>query len=138
MLIYLLMSVPRLAKVVAYDYALDSGTISEKRVVIEVPKNIGFPDGMTSDQEGMLWIAMWGGWKVTRWNPKTGKLLASYETPAQNTSSCCFGGAQLQDLYITTARTGNADDELAAQPLAGGLFRIHTEVSGMETYLFGG
>jgi sugar lactone lactonase YvrE len=125
-------------QVVAYDYDVDSGTISGKRVVIDIPKDIGFPDGMTIDQEGMLWIAIWGGRKVTRWNPQTGKLLASYDTPVKNTSSCCFGGENLQDLYITTARAGNSDDELATQPQAGGLFRLHTDVSGIATYLFGG
>jgi sugar lactone lactonase YvrE len=125
-------------QVVAYNYDLDSGNISGKRVVIEVPKDIGFPDGMTIDREGMLWIAMWGGWKVTRWNPNSGELLETYDTPVRNTSSCCFGGAALQDLYITTARAGNSDDELATQPLAGGLFRLSTDVSGTEPYLFGG
>lgn len=125
-------------QVAAYDFDGDSGAISGKRIVIKVPESVGFPDGMTSDQEGMLWIAMWGGWKVTRWNPHSGELLATYETPVRNTSSCCFGGSSLQDLYITSARTGNTEDELAAQPQAGGLFHLHTNVQGMETFLFGG
>jgi sugar lactone lactonase YvrE len=125
-------------QVVAYDYDVDSGTISNKRLIIEIPRQIGFPDGMTIDQEGMLWIAMWHGWNVTRWNPHSGKMLASYETPARNTSSCCFGGSDLQDLYITTARVGNTEEELTSQPQAGGLFRLRATCPGLPTLEFCG
>ena len=125
-------------QVVAYDYDIDTGTISGKRVVIEVPDDMGWPDGMTIDQEGMLWTAMWGGWKITRWNPDTGILLASHEVPAKNTTSCCFGGSTLRDLYITTARTGNPEEDLESQPTAGGLFKLQTDVQGTETFAFGG
>src|SRR5512141_1257277 len=61
--------------IMAYDYAPTSGGISNPRPLIKVPEELGWPDGMTSDIEGMLWVAMWGGAKLTRWNPITGKLI---------------------------------------------------------------
>lgn len=125
-------------QVVAYDYDIDTGAIYGKRTVIAVPSGMGRPDGMTIDQEGMLWIAMWDGWKVTRWNPVTGTLLETWDMPAKNTTSCCFGGPTLRDLYITTARTGNAEEELESQPAAGGLFKLQTDVQGRQTFTFEG
>lgn len=122
----------------AYDFDAAAGTIANRRVVIRVPPAMGFPDGMTSDREGMLWIAHWGGWQVTRWEPRTGKLLAAYAVPARHTSSCCFGGADLRDLYITSARVRVPADDLPHYPQAGGLFRLRTDVPGLETFYFEG
>src|SRR5690606_35766901 len=59
-------------KVVRYDYDNGTGAIGNKETIINIPREAGFPDGMTIDSEGMLWIAHWGGWQVTRWNPATG------------------------------------------------------------------
>lgn len=111
-------------KVVRYDYDVEKGTITNKRTVIQIPKEAGFPDGMTIDAEGMLWIAHWGGWQVTRWNPKTGEQLTCFKLPVSNVTSCTFGGKSLNDLYITTARKGLSESELSQQPLAGALFVI--------------
>ncbi|MGE9312968.1 SMP-30/gluconolactonase/LRE family protein [Niabella sp. CJ426] len=91
--------------VVAYDYDLNNGSISNKRTVIEIAEEEGFPDGMTIDTEGMLWIAHWGGFQVARWDPSTGTKLSSIQLPVANVTSCVFGGAAHEDLYITTART---------------------------------
>jgi sugar lactone lactonase YvrE len=125
-------------QVAAYDYDIDTGAISGKRVVIEVPDDMGPPDGMTIDQDGMLWIAIWGGWRITRWNPDNGALLASYEVPTAKTTSCCFGGSTLRDLYITTARIDTPEEDLESQPTAGGLFKLTTDVQGTETFAFEG
>ncbi|WP_026809426.1 SMP-30/gluconolactonase/LRE family protein [Arenibacter latericius] len=111
-------------KVVRYDYDMSTGTITNKRTIIHVPKAAGFPDGMTIDREGMLWIAHWGGWQVTRWNPNTGEMLTSFKLPVSNVTSCAFGGNFLNDLYITSAKKGLSDEELKQQPLAGSLFVI--------------
>jgi sugar lactone lactonase YvrE len=62
-------------EVKAFDYDLPTGQIANPRVVIIVPNILGWPDGMTSDLEGNLWIAMWGGAQVTRWDPRIGQLL---------------------------------------------------------------
>ena len=124
--------------VMAYDYDLATGAITAARPAISVPPELGWPDGMTSDAEGMLWVAMWGGAKLTRWNPATGSLLAKIPMLAFNVSSCAFGGPHLTDLYITSARKDMTAEQLVKYPLSGGLFRILTGIQGMPTFEFGG
>jgi sugar lactone lactonase YvrE len=124
--------------VMAYDYALATGEIASPRPAISIPPGMGWPDGMTSDAEGMLWVAMWGGAKLTRWNPATGDLLAEIPIPAFNISSCAFDGPDLTDIYVTSARKGMDADQLTKHPLSGGLFRIRTNIQGMPTFEFGG
>ena len=122
--------------VVAYDFDPSQGRISGKRVVVSLPEGfIGMPDGMCVDGEGMLWIALWGGGAVVRWDPITGKMQERLPVPALNVSSCTFGGEDLGDLIITTARLGT-DTEV--YPEAGGLFKIKPGVKGLTTYRFGG
>jgi sugar lactone lactonase YvrE len=99
---------------------------------------MGWPDGMTSDSEGSLWVALWGGARLTRWDPATGRLLAEVPFPALNVTACAFGGPGLTDLYVTTARKGMSAEQLAKYPHSGGLFRLRTDVRGMPTYEFGG
>jgi sugar lactone lactonase YvrE len=124
--------------VMAYDYDLATGDIANPRPVVTVPPEMGWPDGMTSDTEGMLWVALWGGAKLTRWNPATGRLVAEIPFPALNVSSCCFGGPDLTDLYVTSACKEMNAEELTKYPLSGGLFRIKTNIQGMPTFTFGG
>jgi sugar lactone lactonase YvrE len=125
-------------QVVAFDFDLDTGAISNKRVVVNIPTNEGSPDGMTSDMEGMLWIAHWGGYQVSRWNPETGELIESVSIPAPQVTSCIFGGENLDELYITTARVGLNESTLEKYPKAGALFKIKTDVKGIGTFQFGG
>jgi sugar lactone lactonase YvrE len=125
-------------QVMAYDYDLATGDIANPRAAVTVPPELGWPDGMTSDHQGMLWVAMWGGAKLTRWDPATGRLLESIPLPALNVSSCVFGGPDLSDLYVTSARTGMSAETLKQYPLSGGLFRIKTDIQGMPTFQFGG
>jgi len=122
----------------AFDYDLDGGAIANSRVVIYVPESLGWPDGMTSDLQGNLWIAMWGGAKMTRWNPNTGELLEQIPVPAMNVSSCVFGGRDMSELYITSARKGLDEAALKQYPLTGGVFRLQTKVEGMPTFEFAG
>jgi len=110
--------------VVAFDYDMHLNAISNKRVVITIPTADGIPDGMTIDQDGMLWIACWNGWQVCRYNPIDGNLLARIELPVSQVSSCAFGGSDYSQLYITTASVGLKDKDLAKQPLAGSLFVV--------------
>lgn len=112
-------------QVVAYDYEKSSGRISNKRTVIKIASEEGFPDGMTIDMEGMLWIGHWNGWQVARWNPHTGEKLSHIKMPVAKVTSCTFGGEDLQDLYITTAKVDLAEGEIKKQPLAGSLFVVH-------------
>lgn len=122
----------------AYDYALDTGNISNPRVAVEIPSEMGFPDGMTSDMEGRLWIALWGGSRVSKWNPLNGQKEAEIIVPAPHVTSCVFGGARRDVLYVTTARVGLDESELAQNPLSGALFQIQTQTEGMPTSEFAG
>lgn len=125
-------------KVAAYDFDAASGTISNPRTAVEFPEGEGYPDGMAIDAEGMLWVAHWGGWKVSRFNPATGERLMEIPVPAEQVTSCAFGGEELDELYITTARTGIPEDRLKEQPAAGGLFRVNPGVKGTPTVSYRG
>lgn len=114
----------------AYDYDVSSGEISGKRTAIEIPDGLGYPDGMSIDADDNLWIAMWSGWCVAKFDPRTGELLDKIELPVANVTACAFGGPELNELYITTARKGNSDEELEKQPHAGSLFHAKVDVTG--------
>jgi sugar lactone lactonase YvrE len=122
----------------AFDYDLTTGHITNRRVAATVPKDFGYPDGMTIDGEDMLWVAHFGGGRVTRWKPATGQLLDQIRVPTKNVTSCAFGGAKLDQLYITTARVALQPSELANEPQAGGLFIVEPGVTGRETFEFAG
>jgi sugar lactone lactonase YvrE len=126
-------------QVAAYQYDSLTGKISKKRIVIKFPAEEGYPDGMTIDTEGMLWIAMWGGWKIVRYNPRDGKKLDEIILPVSQVTSCVFGGTTLEDLYITSAKTGLTKSELQDQPFAGSLFVVKkTGLKGMNAFEFEG
>jgi sugar lactone lactonase YvrE len=125
-------------QVSAFDFNPETGTIENRRVVVAVPKDMGAPDGMTSDMEGMIWVAHWGGFQVTRWDPSTGKLLNSIRLPAPIITSCAFGGENRNELFVTTARIGLSEETLEKYPHSGGLFRIQTDVEGVPMYKFRG
>lgn len=122
----------------AFDYDQATGEITGRRDVIQVPEEIGTPDGMTMDCEGMLWVALWDGSRVCRWNPLTGEMLETIVMPVTRPTSCTFGGPDLDILYITSASTRLDEKALATQPLAGGLFQCRPGVCGLPTTDFAG
>ncbi|MDX1523955.1 MAG: SMP-30/gluconolactonase/LRE family protein [Anaerolineae bacterium] len=124
--------------VVAFDYDLETGDVRNRRIVVTIPEGWGDPDGMTTDTEGMLWVALWSGESVTRWNPATGELLERIPVPALNVSSCTFGGPEMNELFLTTARKGTDPATLAKYPKTGAVFRHKTNVVGMENFVFAG
>ena len=124
------------SQIKAYDYDNYTGNISNERVAVDIPEDLGFPDGMTIDAEDMVWVGMWNGNAVIRFNPKTGTLLEKIEVPAHNVTSCAFGGANLETLYITTARLDMTDEELERFPLAGSLFKVNPGVNGVKSNAF--
>jgi len=125
--------------VVAYDYEPSGGGICNGRVVVTIPEEWGSPDGMTVDTDGMLWIALWGGWKIIRCDPASGKKLIQLFLPASQVTSCVFGGHTLEDIYVTTARVGLSDADLLSQPLAGSLFVIKKSgFRGLDAFHFEG
>jgi len=125
-------------QVMAYAYDLETGRMKDGRMIVTLPEQEGLPDGMAVDEEGMIWVAQWDGYKVSRWNPHTGRLLDIVPVPARFVTSCVFGGTRLDELYITTARAGLGAEELERYPHAGGVFRIRTNVKGLPTYGYGG
>lgn len=125
-------------EVKAFDYDLGSGSIANPRVAVTAPESLGWLDGMTSDAQGNLWIAMWGGAQITKWNPNTGQLLEQIPVPALQPSSCTFGGKSMNALFITSARKGLDDAALKQYPLSGGVFRVETNVEGLPPFEFAG
>jgi sugar lactone lactonase YvrE len=124
-------------EVVAYDYVKNTGHINNKRTIIKIANEDGYPDGMTIDNEGMLWIAHWNGWQVTRWNPKSGEKIRTIKLPVAKVTSCTFGSENYGDLYITSAKVGLTEDELEKQPLAGSLFILRNcGFQGMPAFEF--
>ncbi|HKE98640.1 MAG TPA: SMP-30/gluconolactonase/LRE family protein [Actinomycetes bacterium] len=108
----------------AFDYDPGSGAIARRRRVVSIPRRDGTPDGMAIDDDGCLWVALWGGGRVRRHTPD-GRPDAQVELPASQVTSCAFGGPDRGDLYVTSAARG-----LAGEPLAGALFRCRPGVRG--------
>ena len=124
--------------VLAYDYDVGTGNISNERIAFRVPREVGLPDGMAIDAEGMLWIAHFDGAKVCRWHPDSGEILQTIELPVSKTTSCAFGGPDLDTLYITSGSLGMTDEEKEREPHAGGLFAARPGCRGVEPFQFGG
>jgi sugar lactone lactonase YvrE len=127
-------------KVWSFDYSHQTGDISNKRTAADFDEaeQPGVPDGMAVDAEGMIWVAHWGGARVSRWNPVEGKLVETLPVPADHVTSCCFAGSNLDELYITSAREGFDQTYLAKMPLSGSLFVANVGVKGLPTYAFEG
>lgn len=88
----------------AYDYDLDSGDISNPRLAVDTDK-LGYadsPDGMTIDNEGMIWVAFCHGGCVSRFDPNSGKEIQRADLPCIETTACAFGGPNLDRLFVTT------------------------------------
>ncbi len=124
--------------IVAFDYERGSGQIARRRQAFRIPEGMGLPDGMTIDEEGMLWVALWDGGLVGRWDPQTGDLVGRVRLPVSRPTSCAFGGEHLDELYITSARVGLDEASLAEQPLAGGIFKCRPGVRGGPSWDFRG
>ncbi|RZK53490.1 MAG: SMP-30/gluconolactonase/LRE family protein [Pedobacter sp.] len=122
--------------IVEYDYDEKIGAISNSREVIKIDSQMGFPDGMTIDEEGMLWVALWDGFGVIRIDPKSGSIVEKIDVQAPKVTSCAFGGQDFTTLFITTARVEMSDEELEKYPLSGSIFSIETGVKGVKSYSF--
>lgn len=124
-------------QVTAFDYDVHTGALSGRRPAIQIADGDGKPDGMTIDVEDHLWVALYGGWQVRRYRPD-GNLDTIVEVPAAQVTSCTFGGPDLTELYITTARKELDNQALRDQPLAGGVFRCVPGVAGRPADAFAG
>ena len=126
------------ARQITYAFDLDeAGNATRRRTHLQFGEGDGYPDGMTVDAEGCLWIAFWDGWCVRRFSPE-GERLDEIRVPTARPTSCTFGGPALDHLFISSASIGLSADEKTAQPEAGGLFVVKPGVVGIADTPFGG
>jgi sugar lactone lactonase YvrE len=107
----------------AHAFDMASGTPGTARVFARVPEADGYPDGLTVDAEDHVWSAHWGGARVTRYAPD-GSIARVVELPVPRCTSCCFGGPELDTLFVTSASIGLDAAALRQAPLSGGVFAI--------------
>lgn len=117
------------SQIAGFDYDIASGMVGATSYRFALQDTVGVPDGLCIDDEGCLWLALWGGWAVHRYTP-AGVLDTIVRLPVRNVTSCAFGGADGATLFITTARRGLSESELKAQPEAGDLFALRPGVGG--------
>jgi len=126
----------------AFDFDLENAEISSERTAINLKEfgdDIGYPDGMTMDTDGKLWIACFDGGRVIKCDPETGRVLQTLTFPVSRVTSCCFGGPDFRDLYVTTVYDGLNEAEMKAQPLAGHVFKVSgLGVKGTPDYTYAG
>ncbi len=126
------------ARQVTYAFDLDrDGNASNRRTFLQFGNGDGYPDGMTVDAEGCLWIAFWDGWCIRRFSPD-GERLLTVRLPVSRPTSCAFGGINLDTFFITSARIGLDERQLAKEPQAGGLFAMTASVRGIAERPFAG
>lgn len=125
-------------RVVAYAFDPATGAVGASREWLLLQPADGHPDGMTTDAAGRLWIAHWGGACVTCHDPLTAAELARIELPTAHITNVAFGGPDLKTLFISSARHELDAAQLQAQPLAGSLFAVHTDATGLRANLFAG
>ena len=123
--------------ILAFNYDLENGSISNERIVVTLPEGVPYVlDGMTSDQDGMLWTALWEGYQVVRWDPSTVKQLSVMMCLLLSPTSVVFGGKNLDELYITSATVDQTDEQTKETPLGGSLFKLKTNTKGIPTFWF--
>lgn len=121
-----------------YDFDLSNGEIANRRPFLTLDTSDGTPDGMTVDQEGCLWVAIWDAWRVSRFSPE-GQEMLRIKMPVPRPTSCCFGGENLDTLYVTSASVRLNAQALAAAPQSGSLFAIRVPgVRGLPDTIFAG
>jgi xylono-1,5-lactonase len=120
----------------AFDLGHD-GQLSNKRIFARFTEAEGYPDGMTCDAEGRLWVAHWGRGRVTC-RAKDGTVCSTIDLPTPFVTSCCFGGGDYKTLFITTATIALAPQAREADALAGGLFAVTPGVRGLPPEMFAG
>ena len=126
------------ARQVTYVFELDAdGSATNRREFLKFKEGEGYPDGMTVDAEGCLWVCLWDGWSIRRYSP-SGDWLETVRMPVARPTSCAFGGRDLDKLYVSSACTGLDEDARRMQPNAGGLFMITPGVRGLADVPFAG
>jgi sugar lactone lactonase YvrE len=126
-------------KIYSYRFDPATGAIENRQVFASIPETEGegYPDGLAVDRDGCIWSARWAGGKIVRYDP-TGKVIEAIPMPVQYPTSCAFGGADLDLLYITSAAVEIKPEERAGQPFAGDVFCISAGVRGLPENIFAG
>ncbi len=120
----------------ALSFVPATGDILDRRLAVRIPPEAGAPDGMTIDEEGGLWVALWGGGAVHRY--LDGRLERVIKLPVSQPTSCTFGGENLDELYVTSAWEGLSTTERHEQPLAGALFVARPGMRGVPAAAYAG
>lgn len=118
-----------------FDYDLETGTPSGRRPLVMLSQSQGWPDGLCSDANGNIWLALWDGGAVECFDGRTGKSLERIPIPARRVSSCCFGGENFDQLFVTTAWEDYDKAARDAEPLSGGIFVAKPGVRGQAPTL---
>lgn len=108
----------------AYDYDMQAGTIKNRRLVYQLPRGRAMPDGLCVDRAGTLWVACIDGGKVIQVDSQTGFCLRTLDLPVSRVTSCCFGGPDYAELYVTSAAEGLSPEQLQREPQAGHVFKV--------------
>ncbi|XP_075415830.1 regucalcin-like [Tenrec ecaudatus] len=108
----------------AYDYDLQAGCMGNPRLLFQLQEEGGMPDGMCVDTTGRLWVACIDGGQVIHLDPETATVLQTVVMPVSRVTSCCFGGPEYSDLYVTSASDGLSADQLSREPQAGHVFKV--------------
>jgi sugar lactone lactonase YvrE len=117
-----------------YAFEIDAdGILRSKRRFVAIDSEDGYPDGISVDAEGAVWVALWGGWGLLRYSP-AGDLLQRISLPCANVTKAAFGGADGRTLFITTAHKGMTAGQRRDQPFAGGLFAVRVDTPGMPQH----
>jgi len=122
-------------RIYTFEFDVDTGELGARRTFVQLEDGPGLPDGLTVDAEGCVWLALWDGWCIRRYAPD-GSLLSELALPVARPTSCAFGGADLDELFVTSAYTGLDDDALAAQADAGAVFSVRPGVGGRPANRF--
>ena len=123
-------------RIYVYDFDIDDGRISNRRLFVELPEADGFPDGLTVDAEGFVWNAHYNGWRITRYAPDA-SVDRFVHMPVQHITSVTFG-ATPGTLFATTSYFRLNAEERVDQPIAGHVFAIESGTQGMIEPAFAG
>lgn len=121
---------PLVQQIWAFDYDVDSGTPSNRRVFVDMHNHLGRPDGAAVDADGCYWICANDAGLIHRFTPE-GRLDRSLSVPVKKPTMCAFGGSRLETLFVTSIR-----DDQGPQSLAGGVFALNPGVTGLPEPTF--
>lgn len=115
-------------RIFQFDYHPDTGDLTNRKELVRIGENEGFPDGLTVDATGAIWSARWDGFAIWRYTP-SGRPIDTIRFPVAKVSSMIFGGTALDELYVTTAG-GSADTESPD----GTLYRVKVNARGLPEF----